>query len=136
MLMKSVPKIWNPVVLPRNRWTEGGGRSIWRTKAGSVKGMTEVQAGSFVPKNDVEMCRWEEMSTGLMPKRTHTSLHGKDTDSRRQTYQGCTGQKCLRQTPIRKPNEPYLRTNLSLMGACVAQVRSHPVKISKADFVP
>lgn len=77
VLMKSVPKIWNPVVLPRNRWTEGGGRSIWRTKAGSVKGMTEVQAGSFVPKNDVEMCRWEEMSTGLMPKRTHTSLHAR-----------------------------------------------------------
>lgn len=29
-----------------------------------------------------------------------------------------------------------LRTNPSLVGACVAQVRSHPVKISKADFVP
>lgn len=27
-----------------------------------LKGMTEVQAGSFVYKKDVEICKWEEMS--------------------------------------------------------------------------
>lgn len=63
MLMKSVAKIWSPVALPRNRWTEGEGRSVWRTKSGSMEAMTEVQAGSFVHKKDGEICRWEEMST-------------------------------------------------------------------------